>query len=561
MLLQRLAELYERHGSEMIPPHHKPNEIQWLIRISPEGSFEGFVSTRGDEGALKKPRPYRRRQGSSPPPYLLVDTPAYVLGLGLGKMNDTKAQRRNEAFVELTRECAEACDLPETRAVVRFLQTQVQEAREARPDGMKPGDLITFQVGDRLPFETDSVRKFWIRKMEAHGSEASHRTGRCLLCNRVRPIAARHPVELQIGPDRVQLISANDNAFESYGLKASEVAPLCTECAGKYGRALRYLLDSDRHSMPMANTTHVFWTREPEEFDPWNLLMNPTPEEVQRLLQAAYRAGGVPEIEPGDFYALSVSAYTSRMVVREWLETTVPRVRRNLAAYFEAQRMVGPGGEDSPYPLRTLTASLSRDFRGVTPQAETALLAFAIRGSPVPTWVLHQAVQRARADADRRMTRPRAALMRLTMESQRLHGLSKEEDIVKAELDTHKRSPAYLCGRLLAVLEEIQRAALPGIKATLVDKYFGTASSAPATVFGTLMRTAQSHMAKLRKEKRGAFLALDQRMQEICGTLDAFPRTLSLQDQALFSLGYYQQKAADRPPRRVEQEAETPSEQ
>ena len=114
------------------------------------------------------------------------------------------------------------------------------------------------------------------------------------------------------------------------------------------------------------------------------------------------------------------------------------------------------------------------------------------------------------------------------------------------QLDLSNRDPAYLCGRLLAVLEQIQKQAIPGISATIIDRYFGTASSAPATVFGHLMRGAQAHLAKLRKTKEGAFYGLQQRLEEILNFLGEFPGTLTLKEQALFSLGYYHQRAFDR---------------
>jgi CRISPR-associated protein Csd1 len=118
------------------------------------------------------------------------------------------------------------------------------------------------------------------------------------------------------------------------------------------------------------------------------------------------------------------------------------------------------------------------------------------------------------------------------------------EDGYMEQLDLTNRDPAYLSGRLLAVLEFIQEAASPGIKATIVDRYYGTASSAPASVYGRLLRTTQSHLSKLRKEKRGAYTVLQRLLQEVLAGLNAFPATLNLQDQALFALGYYHQRAA-----------------
>ena len=113
------------------------------------------------------------------------------------------------------------------------------------------------------------------------------------------------------------------------------------------------------------------------------------------------------------------------------------------------------------------------------------------------------------------------------------------------ELDPTKASAAYQCGRLLATLDRIQRVAISP-KATIVDKYYGTASSAPASVFGTLVHGAQNHMKTLRRDKPGAAVNLDRQMEEVMDSLTSFPTTLTLQDQAIFALGFYHQRAADR---------------
>jgi CRISPR-associated protein Csd1 len=111
--------------------------------------------------------------------------------------------------------------------------------------------------------------------------------------------------------------------------------------------------------------------------------------------------------------------------------------------------------------------------------------------------------------------------------------------------DPGKRQ-AYLCGCLLAVLERVQQLAVPSAKATITDRFFGTASSAPASVFGRLLRLCQSHLGKLRKEKPGAHARLQASLEEIQQGLKCFPRTLTLEQQGLFSLGYYHQRAKDR---------------
>jgi len=117
-----------------------------------------------------------------------------------------------------------------------------------------------------------------------------------------------------------------------------------------------------------------------------------------------------------------------------------------------------------------------------------------------------------------------------------------------SSLETEETSVAYSCGRALAVLEAIQRRALGKVNSTIVDKYFAAASSTPASVFGRLLSGAQPHLAKMRKSEqtKGAAVALERRLEEVLAPIDAFPTTLSLRDQALFALGYYHQRAADR---------------
>jgi CRISPR-associated protein Csd1 len=114
------------------------------------------------------------------------------------------------------------------------------------------------------------------------------------------------------------------------------------------------------------------------------------------------------------------------------------------------------------------------------------------------------------------------------------------------EIDLENSNPGYRCGRLLAVLEEAQLAAMPGAKATIVDRFYGTASSAPASVFGRLMRGVQPHLGKLQRDRPGVYRAIQTRLEDVQAGLAGFPRILTLEEQGLFALGYYHQRAHDR---------------
>lgn len=153
--------------------------------------------------------------------------------------------------------------------------------------------------------------------------------------------------------------------------------------------------------------------------------------------------------------------------------------------------------------------------------------------------VLLNIINRIKADVEFRVTRPRASLLKMYFNSHPEGGIK-----VKDKLSKKENNPAYLCGRLFSILELIQDKAISA-NTKIVDRYYGTASSAPASVFGNLIRKAQHHLAKLRKEQSttGMYYWLQSELEDIMVELNDFPATLSLKEQGLFALGYYQQKA------------------
>ena len=114
---------------------------------------------------------------------------------------------------------------------------------------------------------------------------------------------------------------------------------------------------------------------------------------------------------------------------------------------------------------------------------------------------------------------------------------------MKPYLNPEHPSPAYQCGRLMAVLAALQHAALGDVGAGVVQRYYAAASATPALVFGRLVRTAQFHLNKV--ESGGLAHWYEDLIAEISSRVkDGMPATLTLEEQSLFALGYYQQIAA-----------------
>lgn len=176
--------------------------------------------------------------------------------------------------------------------------------------------------------------------------------------------------------------------------------------------------------------------------------------------------------------------------------------------------------------------------------AASRIIEFALSGQPLPDSFLALLVQRNRAE--KRVTRPRAALTRMVLLSRKEIPLMPDEKTTLFEIAEDFPNPAYHLGRLLAVLDDIQHAVMKA-NTTLVDRFYGSMSTTPYAVMGRLIQGSQAHLQKLRKENK---FRHDEK-QELLGNVmarlqpSAVPqRPLTTKEQALFSLGYYHQKAA-----------------
>lgn len=580
MLLQRLVEYAER-DPDILPSMYQNKPVRYEIRLDADGRQVGPVLDLADPAnkATKRGQvrlvPHRKRAAGIAP-ILLADNAEYVLGIPRETSRPERVAKQHRAFVEVLRECARDTNETAVRAVLRFL---TEEGPGRRSDIEISGDLdltrdFGFVVDGARPVDLPSVRAFWAGRF-AQGADDGSSPERvpgsttskpaktapgpkrlaCIVCGNVRPVLERHPLKIKGIPggqaSGTDLISANATPFESYGLTASEIAPTCQECGEKYANALNALLASDATRVRVGNVVaYVFWTASESTFNAASLFTEPDSDamtgQVGEMIQA-YKTGrsAALDIDPMPFYAVALSANSSRAVVREWIDRTVGEAKRTLGRYFALQEMVERDGtKGRALPVWRLASATVRTRSGdaPSPTVPAALLGLALRGGPLPLDIAFQAIRRCRIEGV--VSRERAALIKMVLGSQ--PRTTPEEITRMTDLDPTRTDPAYLCGRLLAVLDAVQYAALRQTNATVVDKFYGTASSAPASVFGTLLGNAQPHLARLRKERPGVYRALECRMEEVLDQLHVFPKTLTLPDQGLFALGYYHQRAADR---------------
>jgi CRISPR-associated protein Csd1 len=562
MILTKLKEYSETPQMNLPPAMYNKRTVAWIIRLTIDGEFEDCICWKGSSKEMKNGKPITgpdigRTVGVKPK--LLVDTGEYVLGIGRPTTKPERLVECHEQFKTLIQDCAKETGEETVKAIVRFLNSP-DAVKTARTKLLKqkqfdPGEIITFSVGEKIPANADEnfhrIEQFWADYTAGGETDNSGPIMTCLVTGKETLVEQRLPflVKGLFGgqPSGTALVSANAPAFTSYGLQNSLTSPISREAAEGFTKALNHLLSSPNSRLSIGTTAYVFWTREPEEFDILAMLDKPDPQAVKSLMESPFSGQEVYGTDPNQFYALALSASIARAVVRDWLETTVPQVRDNLKRWFHYQTIVDAYGEGKePLGVYRLAVSAYRDAaKEMLPAVPTTLVRTALQGSRLPDDLLSKLVRRNRAE--REVIYARAALTKLILITQK--GELEMSNMEKLNLSPNLKGQdlqAYQCGRLLAELEVLQRAAIGKVNASLTDRYYGSASSTPATAFPPLMRNRQAHLSKLRKSKTGAFYAIDERIEEIVADLPTFPKTLNMQQQGLFSLGYYHQRAHNR---------------
>lgn len=596
MILQSLYKLAQRE--ELVDDlDFEPKQISWLVRVSPEGKLISIESTRyipPEEAKKKKPKPVAKtynvpREGgrtSGDRAFFLVDKAEYVFGIDPdGDRSNEKLETRFNLFKERIESCLEQTGDDGINAVFNFLEgiTGNRQLLEL-PEECSSNDLFAFIYDpdiDILVTDRSRVRSYWKETREEKEGGQTNQV-RCLVSGEpcinggLFPSIKKVPGGTSSG---VALVSFNSKAFESYGWNGNSNASISRAAAETCSTALNRLFHPaypDPHqpgqTLPRRNlrlssdTAVLFWSAEApgEEFcSVFSGLLEGNPEQVKELYRSVWKGHSVNLEDPTAFYALTISGTQGRAIVRDWLESTVARTAKNLAKHFSDLDIVRntpkPKKKDLPpqIPLTLLLESLAPG--GDRDQIPAPLIGnvvkAAIHGLPYPLAILERALERTRAEigrtnwADQNRRDALAALVKAVL-NRRLRRDPKTAKYkeVKRDMDPKNDSPGYSLGLLMAVLERLQQTAQGDLNATVVDRYFSSASATPKIAFVRLMKNARHHARKVKDdpERRGIVYRIEKLMDELAERFDpqhsGFPTHLDLEQQALFVLGYHQMR-------------------
>ncbi|MFP4141074.1 MAG: type I-C CRISPR-associated protein Cas8c/Csd1 [Phycisphaerae bacterium] len=578
-MLHALLEYAEQAGIDA-EPGFAPKHVRWLLQFSPEGEYQGLTPASDDKKGREFAKvPHLKFSGDTPMRQFLVDTAQYVVLYGEDEPGE-KLLRKHGFFLNLLREAGQA--EPVLARIADALEDPDELAKmhkelDAATPKVKPSDNVTFVEmsadGARILVEQGTWHDWWrgywpglFKKKGRKGKVADEM--RSLLTGELVEPATTHPKVKGLGDVggnvETTLVGFNQDTFCSYGLEQSANAAVSADTAEAYAAALNQLIAG--HSRRLAGAKVVYWYTHdvPPETDPVAKLLNGVDlgeAEVQEeaaagkdtstVAQANRRAGKLLEaVKSGKasdlhglgecrYRALTLGGNAGRAVVRDWMEGSFEDLAANVTQWFEDFSIVNRHGDGlAPEPkFLAVLGAMVRDLKEVHPPLETALWKSAIAGLPIPYEAMARTLARVRMDVINGES-PRHARLGLL----KAYLIRKEITEMQPELNEHENCPAYVCGRIMAVLADIQRAALGDVGAGVVQRYYAAASATPALVLGKLVRGAQT--AHLPKIDGGLKVWFDQQLADLWDRLDqAPPATMSLEDQTLFAMGYYQQKA------------------
>jgi len=572
MILDDLNSYYElkvqEEDSELPRLHWSREKVVWQFRLDEDGRLVTVVPYANVEKKIRHkmlfvPEHAARTVGVKP--FFLCDKAAYVLG-----RDEKRGDETLEASRRLHHEVLDGVDDIGARAILAFLDTLsgIEIITDAELEALDEGGLIVFAYipDESLIHTRKEVIDAWIAYCDRkHGEDRIQCavTGKQDFPADLFPMLRGFPGGQSSG---ASLISFNKDSFCSYGKSHKDQAlnaSISETAAFNIGSALRYLTQDRNHRLPFGDSQLLFWTEKDEVDDDnaFRLLIDCDSElnrvrENEALLSDLKRK--LEDIRAGKrtmnfdrssrYFLLGLAPNAARLSVRLFESGTLGELETNLQKFLRDTEMVAGNGRGI-LPARSIryyayqTAALGK-AENVPETLISTLTDAVLKGYSFPESFFQLLISRTRIDkgysgsGDRKYDAMgyRAAAMKACLLRKRY----VQEGGIDVSLNKEKRNIGYLLGRLFAVLEKVQKDAIPSANATIRDRYMGAASATPRRVFPQLLKMSQHHIAKV---DTGFGIAADKRIQEIVEGVGEFPATLSYDDQGQFYIGYYHQKA------------------
>ena len=572
MILQALYEYYQRKDPDEIPPvGWEQRGFKYSVVLNSTGSFVSFRSlVETDDLGRDKPKSFfvpslGEKKGNGIKANLLWENPEYLLGIPTptqGKPNPDlqRVELQHKVFREKLRSLSGVCEHPVLNVIELFLANIDRERIMQDPlwSQIQRESPFLILCVEGLPYPVDIPEiRVGIESLESNGT-----IGICAVSGQNTEIADLEPAIKGVwGTDAKAergLVSFNKDSFRSFGKEQNKNAPIGKSVVSAYVAALNLLLSPDSpNRLQLGGASTVFWAQKaaarieprvksffalpPKEKDDTDKGATDAKQTLLSILN-----GITPEESEAGFYILGLSPNSARISVRFWHQGTVGEFARHMRQHLEDLTIVAPKQDQERVGLMYLLCSLvlGGKIENIPPNLEGNVMHAILTDSPYPETLQQQCLRRIRAEQS--IPRVRAAILKACINRKLRRSNPNNEEEITVSLDTTNTHPGYRLGRLFAVLEKIQEDASGGkLNSTIRDRFYGSASANPGTVFPRLINLAHHHLSKLKADRPSWAVSDDKWLREIFGEIDySFPPHMSMDDQGRFAIGYYHQRQA-----------------
>ena len=571
MILQALVQHYENLAGQdkVSKPGWCHAKVSYLIDLKEDGTIKEIIPLKREEERGKKkvwvseticvPEMVTRSSGVSA--NFLCDNAKYFLGIDA----DGTGQRVIECFQAAKARHLSILKDSESmmaKAICRYFEHWNPETAQENPvvkehwEELNDGGNLIFGMGGHYAQDDEQIKRIWEKQQE---QKEEGQVGTCLVTGQKTKIARIHRGIKGVPGAQTSgaaLVSFNAPAFESYGKEQSYNAPVGQYAEFAYTTALNYLLNQREYRFPMGDSMVVFWAEsgEQEYQRIFFSSLDPQPdnqEQIRKVFENLKRGIWV-DLEDINldmnqkFYILCLAPNAARLSVRFFYQNSFGNILKNIAKHYSRMEIVRPSWENRAYlGIRQMlmeTVNQKSKDKSPVPNMAAMVLKAVLSDDRYPASLYTDTLIRIRAEQGK-VTCGRAAIIKAFL----IQNYKWKEGEGCMGLNVECKEPAYVLGRLFAILEFIQKDANPGINTTIRDRYFNSACTTPASVFPVLIKLKNSHIKKLERESGGTKIYYEKLLTELMGNLavegkgTGFPRRLSLEEQGKFMLGYYHQ--------------------
>lgn len=553
MILKALYDYYNRCEG-LSAKGLEQKEIGYLIVIDKDGAFVRIESRMKDKKTAQTFLVLQtiKRSGRKYAPNILWDNYEYVIG------GADESAKKHDTFIRMIEKLKEQVSSDRyLNAISEFYKKNEKLEDIIKNDVLyeemhKSKKNISFLLQGESKIAAEN-EKVWNLILNQSADDGIY--GICLVTGKKDSVARLHTT-IKLTKDTGPLVSfKTDRGYDSYGKEQGYNAQISGDAEFAYTTALNAMLQKGSHNkFSVGNRTFVFWASSNSEaaeqtegslFD----LLGYTEEEVDdpnakieqvRKVFKAINSGSLKTSLEDHFYILGLAPNSARIAVVYWSECSLKEFAGKILCHFKDMEIKDTRIDKKPYMgIKSILAAVTLNGKQseATPNLPEAVVKSIFQGTPYPFTLFSACIRRIRAESG---NKDAIRIARMAIIKAYLNRINDNNKKIETMLDKSNTNQGYLCGRLFAVLENLQYAA--NKQDSIRSGYMNAASSTPSAVYPTILKLSNSHYSKLAKDKKGLAIYFDNQKKEIMAQISDFPDTLDLSDQGRFFLGYYHQK-------------------